>query len=100
MNGKMKQGCSIKESPLNRQIINLIRNYFRYYPLKKLGCPKELADILSSEKIIKISVGVCDDIKLLREMVSFEPLGFVDLSDIARKKGLIQSGASALTTRY
>lgn len=70
------------------------------FRLKRLGFCSGIKEILSSPAIEKIGVGVCDDIKRLQEMELFNPGGFTDLSDIARKKGLIQSGARALTARY
>lgn len=68
--------------------------------LKKTGLVPEVIDLLSSKDILKVGVGVSDDIKRLNEMSSFAHDGFVDLSDMAKKKGLIQSGARALTARY
>ncbi len=68
--------------------------------LKKLGLRKEIKEILSDASVEKIGVGVCDDIKRLQELGFFRPGGFTDLADMARKKGLIQSGARSLTARY
>lgn len=68
--------------------------------LKKLGLNKEIKSMLSNPGIEKIGVGVGDDIKRLQESGFFKPAGFTDLAEIAKKKGLIQCGARALTARY
>ena len=68
--------------------------------LKKLGLNKEIKSMLSNPVIEKIGVGVGDDIKRLQESGFFKPAGFTDLAEIAKKKGLIQCGARALTARY
>lgn len=68
--------------------------------LKKLGLNKEIKSMLSNPCIEKIGVGVGDDIKRLQESGFFKPAGFTDLAEIAKKKGLIQCGARALTARY
>ena len=68
--------------------------------LKRLGLRSEIKEILSDASVEKIGVGVHDDIMRLRELGFFKPNGFIDLADMARKKGIIQSGAKSLTARY
>ncbi|MCP4220673.1 MAG: hypothetical protein GY765_38955, partial [bacterium] len=43
---------------------------------------------------------VGNDISKLQELKMFTPGGFLDLSDIAADKGIIQVGARSLTARY
>lgn len=70
------------------------------FQLKKIGFHPSLKELLGNQSIQKIGVGVHDDIKRLQEMSDFSPAGFVDLSTIAKSKGLIQIGLRALTARY
>ncbi len=70
------------------------------FKLKSLGFCDELKDILSDENIEKIGVGVKEDIRRLKKLGDFNPANFIDLAEIAKKKGLIQCGLKALTARY
>lgn len=51
--------------------------------VKELGIPKELKNILESEKIIKVGAAIRDDLKGLKSISDFSPKGFVDLQQIA-----------------
>ncbi len=55
--------------------------------LNKTGITPELATLLSSSAITKAGVGIRDDLKKLGHQRKFEPLGFVELSDLARDRG-------------
>lgn len=70
------------------------------FQLKLLGFHPSIMELLADPEVTKIGIGVRDDIMRLKEMKDFEPAGFVDLSSIAKSKGLIQTGARALTARY
>ncbi|MCX6579888.1 MAG: 3'-5' exonuclease domain-containing protein 2 [Candidatus Aminicenantes bacterium] len=70
------------------------------FQLKKTGFSDALADFLANEKFKKIGIGVNADIEKLQELKKFIPRGFIDLSKIAKDKGIIQVGARALTARY
>lgn len=59
-----------------------------------------LVELLSNPDIIKVGVGVQDDIRRLNELYRFKQSSFYDLSAEMKKKGLIQSGARALTARF
>ena len=59
-----------------------------------------LVELLSNPDIVKVGVGVQDDIRRLNELYRFKQASFYDLSAEMKKKGLIQSGARALTARY
>lgn len=47
--------------------------------VSRIGYPKRLLDLLSSEKVLKIGSGLSDDIRRLRADFNFEPAGFLDL---------------------
>ncbi|MFV0505401.1 MAG: 3'-5' exonuclease [Bacteroidales bacterium] len=58
------------------------------FKLRQLGLPHELKAILSSPRIIKSGVAVRDDIRGLKKIGAFEPLGFVELQSMAKKCNL------------
>jgi len=69
------------------------------FQLKQTGLTKKMRKILSSSKIIKAGVSIRDDIKELRKITDFEPAGFVELADCAKKaqiKNLGLRGMGAL----
>ncbi|MDQ1352971.1 MAG: hypothetical protein QG657_3277 [Acidobacteriota bacterium] len=70
------------------------------FQLKKTGFSDALAAFLANENYKKIGIGVNTDIEKLQELKRFIPRGFIDLSKIAKDKGIIQVGARALTARY
>lgn len=70
------------------------------FQFKKLGFHTLLREFLSSPKIEKIGVGLRDDIRRLSKLGEFIPTNFIDLSEIAKSKGIIQTGVRALTARY
>lgn len=70
------------------------------FQLEKTGFSDALADFFADSSIKKIGVGVKNDIEKLQELRRFTPAGFIDLSHIAKEKGIIQIGARGLTARY
>lgn len=70
------------------------------FQLKYVRFAGRLVELLSDESIVKVGVGVQDDIRRLNELCKFKQGGFFDLSAEMKKKGVIQSGARALTARY
>jgi len=65
--------------------------------LKKTGLPDELTKILSNPAIIKAGVAIRDDIKALQKLKRFNANGFVDLSIVAREKGIGVESVKKLT---
>jgi ribonuclease D len=70
------------------------------FQLQKTGFSGALVDFLADENIKKIGIGVKADIAKLQELKDFTAGGFIDLSKIAKEKGIIQIGARALAARY
>jgi ribonuclease D len=70
------------------------------FQLEKCGFPDTLAELLADGTIKKIGVGIKHDIEKLQELKKFTSAGFIDLSKIAKEKGIIQIGARSLTARY
>ena len=66
------------------------------FQLHQLKLPRELADILSAQKITKAGVAISRDIKELRALTEFEPRGFVDLGIHAKDLGMQHHGLRGL----
>lgn len=49
------------------------------FRINKIGFPIELKKLLEDEDVLKVGVGLSDDMRRLRELGSFEPAGFLDL---------------------
>ena len=82
--------CFIPHVPRNKMAILQLSGHDRafIFRLQQLGVPKELAELLSNPKILKIGAAVRDDIRGLQEYNKFQPQGFVDLQDIAEDFGI------------
>jgi len=55
-----------------------------------------MAEVLSSEKIIKVGVSVTDDIRNLKNLLEFDERSVVDLGKVAKRHGLQQTGVRNL----
>lgn len=64
--------------------------------INKVGMPPQLAELLADENVIKAGVAVHDDIRFLKSVRGFEPLGFVDLQKFVRDYGIQVSGLKKL----
>ena len=67
------------------------------FQLRDLGLPDPLKELFEDESVLKIGVAIHDDIKALQQKSEFQPNGFVDLADIARRYGIITTGLRNLT---
>jgi len=56
--------------------------------LKSTGVTEEIIDFLENEKILKIGVGIRDDIKTIQNIKRFQPAGFIELTDITKQAKL------------
>lgn len=54
----------------------------------KVGISHDLGRIFQNKNIVKAGVAIHDDIKGMRKFNDFTPLGFVDLQDMSKQKGL------------
>ncbi|MCL2026249.1 MAG: 3'-5' exonuclease domain-containing protein 2 [Leptospirales bacterium] len=68
--------------------------------LNPLGLPAALIDFFEREAVKKTGIGLPDDIAKLQNISPFTARGFIDLSDIAAPKGIVQTGIRALAARY
>jgi ribonuclease D len=67
------------------------------FRINKIGIPDELADLLSDPSVVKAGVAVHDDIRFLKGVRKFTPLGFVDLQNFVKDFGIQSSGLKKLT---
>ena len=49
------------------------------FRMNKVGFPTQLKDFLEDENVLKVGVGLTDDMRRLRDFSGFEPGGFLDL---------------------
>jgi ribonuclease D len=60
--------------------------------LNQIGFSEGLQELLSSPNVVKAGVAIHDDIKGLQDLAPFVPQGFVELSALARKLGIVTCG--------
>jgi len=70
------------------------------FRLHKFDFPRELADLLADEKIIKSGVAIRDDVIALQKLHPFEDAGFFELADEAKRQGYQNFGLRALTAIF
>ncbi len=80
------------------QISTLKTSYL--FQVNGSGLISLLVPILTSTKVKKVGVGLAHDITKLKSFNDITLKGLIDLSMIAREKGIIQTGARGLTARY
>ncbi len=66
------------------------------FQLKHLGLPTPLRELLADPAVIKAGVSLAYDLRELTNLAPFEPAGFVDLGDLARKCGIKNQGLRGL----
>ncbi len=66
------------------------------FRLNKHGFTPSLRGLLGNVKVVKIGVGIRDDIRSLRQLADFTPASFTDLQDIAEKYGIVEKSFSKL----
>lgn len=58
------------------------------FRINKTGLTPELVKLLESRKVIKVGVGIRDDLKGLNLIATFKPGKFVELQDMAKSFGI------------
>jgi ribonuclease D len=59
-----------------------------------------IAEILSSEQIVKVGVSVTDDVRSLKKMFEFDERSVVDLGKVAARHGMKQTGVRNLAGMF
>ncbi|MBK24772.1 MAG: histidine kinase [Halobacteriovorax sp.] len=70
------------------------------FRLHKFDFPRELADLMADEKIIKSGVAIRDDVIGLQKLHPFEEAGFFEIADEAKAQGYKNFGLRALTAIF
>ena len=66
------------------------------FQIKLTGLTKGLCEILSNQEITKTGVSIRSDVSELRKLASFEPAGFVELAEHAKKAHIKNLGLRGL----
>jgi ribonuclease D len=69
------------------------------FQLKRMDFSGPLAEILENPALIKAGVGMANDLSSLKRVFPFEPQNIVDLSLVAQRQGIKQSGVRNLAAR-
>ena len=56
--------------------------------------------LLASPRIEKVGVAIRDDIRKLQDTLPFEPNGFMEISDLSTRAGILNTGLRALCAHY
>ena len=65
--------------------------------VSRIGYPERLLRLLSSEEVIKVGLGLNDDLRRLRSDFNFEPAGFLDLQQYVEAFRIDEKGLKKLT---
>ena len=65
--------------------------------LKHVGMAPQIIHFFEHERIVKAGVALRDDVKALQKLKHFEPAGFLELADLAKKAGLQVESVKKLT---
>jgi len=66
------------------------------FQLTVLGFPEQLRAVLADTERLKAGVALGHDVRMLQELKTFEPAGFVDLGTLAKNAGLKNFGLRGL----
>ena len=66
------------------------------FRLCKMDMPKNLSEILSDKKILKIGAAIKNDITLLKKLTKINPKGFVDLQDLVQEHDIKDIGLAKM----
>lgn len=87
-----KKGISYSVSLL--QLATEERVYL--FRILKSGFPPALRDLLANPSVVKVGVGIRDDIRMLRRQGDFDPMSFVDLQEYAVRFGIEEKSFAKL----
>jgi len=70
------------------------------FQLQRQDFAAPVAQILSDGNVVKAGVGLRDDLKSLKKLVTFEEQSIVDLGTVAKRHGLGQTGVRNLAAMF
>jgi ribonuclease D len=65
--------------------------------VSRIGTPGRLVKLLSNEEVLKVGLGLNDDVRRLRSDCHFEPAGFLDLQQYVEAFNIDEKGLKKLT---
>jgi len=66
------------------------------FQIRLINSHKPLAGILSDKNVLKAGISIADDIKKLKEVLLFEPSGFIELARMSADAGIKNAGIRGL----
>jgi len=70
------------------------------FRLKFFKFPEELISLLENPEVLKVGIGIKDDLVGLGKIAKMKPAGFVDLADEMKKKGMTSASLRSLTAIF
>jgi ribonuclease D len=62
------------------------------FQLQRVDCSRVLSSLLAAPEIVKVGVGIAEDLRQLQKLFTFTEAGVVDIGKIGREQGIEQSG--------
>jgi ribonuclease D len=62
------------------------------FPVQRLDCSAFLKGIFEEASIVKAGIGTADDLRQLKKVFAFDEAGVLDLSALAKRRGIGQTG--------
>ena len=62
------------------------------FPLQRLDCSGVLAGMLADARVVKVGIGLADDLRQLRQVFEFEEASVLDAGAVAKRHGVEQTG--------
>ena len=70
------------------------------FQLSKIDQLRYLKPIFENERVMKVGIAIRDDVLKLRDIESFHPANFKDISDLTKKLGIEQTGLRNLAAIF
>ncbi|MBF0382775.1 MAG: 3'-5' exonuclease domain-containing protein 2 [Magnetococcales bacterium] len=75
-------------------------NEVTLFQLNRLKDFSPIAELLSDKRILKVGVGLANDIDQLQPVIPFKPGGFVDVGSMARHANIQSRGLRSMAARF
>ena len=62
------------------------------FPIARLDCSHVLAEAFDNAQIVKVGIALARDLSELHKQFPFAPANVVDLGDVAKRHGIVQTG--------
>jgi ribonuclease D len=75
-------------------------DFVTLFQLKRLQDLAPIAALLASNSVLKVGVGLDNDIEQLQPVMRFNPGGFIDVGSMARNANISSRGLRSMTARF